>query len=215
MEVGHGWPLLIETTEVITNWSRTLQSFFYDWIQPWILIWKLGAPSVKVERASLLRYKNQLVMSSAILTMSDLLALRITCLTKACCTAHGYTIASFQATIPASASCSTKSLLQEINTQTRLAIHTTRLAIHAQHGLSSFTLVARPLLWWTHTGCLASLSWLDHLSDELTLWVKMVAENEYMVCSYTFEDKIVKITDKDTPGLRQTHSLVLLLLLYQ
>ena len=35
-EVGHGWPLIIETTEVITNWSRILQgrkffSIFYDW----------------------------------------------------------------------------------------------------------------------------------------------------------------------------------------
>ena len=71
-EAVHGWSLQITTTEVITNWSWMLQgrklfSFFYDRPQPWILIWKLGPTSVKVERASLLRYKKSISVTSAIL----------------------------------------------------------------------------------------------------------------------------------------------------
>ena len=33
-EVGHGWPLLIETTEVITNWSWKIESFLlaFSWL---------------------------------------------------------------------------------------------------------------------------------------------------------------------------------------
>ena len=55
-DVGHGWPLLILITGVITNWSLILHNksffnLFYDWTRLWNLDLKSGTPLSKSQES--------------------------------------------------------------------------------------------------------------------------------------------------------------------